>query len=284
VDDPVPEPNEIFQLSLTNVAGGARVDTSQNTASINVLKSDSSNGVFGFTSGSLTSTIAEPGNVSLAVNRSGGEFGDVTVTWEVREASNGLVATGDFSPATGTVEFQENNNLQMFAVTTLDEMVPELNEDFIVVLTSAIANDNETSSTPTSGASINNELSQVTLTVTENDFPYGVLQFSSSAPAAGQQIILATEMPELITTEASGMVTVYVVRAQGLVGNVNIEFFTSDGTATNLGVDPDYVSNAGILSFAPGTTMQSFDVVLIDDLDPELAKTFYVNLTNPQGG
>lgn len=284
VDDSVPEPSALFVFSLTNVAGGARVEASQDTAIITVLKSDSSNGIFGFVSDSLASTIGEPGSITLAVNRSEGQFGNVTVTWEVQDTSSGMVATQDFSPATGYIEFQENDNLQTFVITALDEMVPELNEDFVVVLTSAVANDNQSSSTPTSGASIDSGRSQATLSVTENDYPYGVIQFSASAPVAGQPILLATAMPELTVDEASGIVTVYVVRAQGVVGNVNVEFFTSDGTATNLGVGPDYVSNAGQLSFAAGTTVQSFDVALVDDSDPELAKTFFVNLTNPQGG
>lgn len=264
--------------------GGARVSASQDTATITVLKSDSSNGVFGFLSGSLSSSIGEPGSIALAVNRSEGNFGAVTVAWEVRETLTGIVATQDFNPATGRVVFQENEIIQTFFVTALDEMVPELNEDFVVVLTSAVANDNQSSSTPMSGASIDSERSQAALEVTENDFPYGVIQFSAVAPRAGDPIPLATTMPELTVDEASGSVTVYVVRAQGTVGNVDIEFFTSDGTATNLGVDPDYVSNAGQFRFAAGITVQSFEVTLVDDSDPELAKTFFVNLTNPQGG
>ena len=284
VDDSVPEPRAMFLLSLTNAAGGARVDASRDTSIITVLKSDSSNGVFGFTLGSLAGTIGEPGSITLTINRTEGMFGDVTVSWEVRETSSGMVATQDFNPATGTVEFQENDSLQIFIVASTDEMIPELNEDFVVVLTSAVANDNQSSSTPTSGASIDSGRSQAVLVVTENDFPYGVLQFSASAPVPEQPIPVATTMPELIVDEASGAVTVYVVRAQGVVGNINIEFFTSDGTATDLGVNPDYDSNAGQLSFPPGTTVQSFNVTLVDDSDPELAKTFFVNLTNPQSG
>lgn len=284
VDDSIPEPNELFTLSLTNVEGGARLSGSQNTATITVLKSDSSNGVFGFIPASVQSTIGEPGMVFLSVNRSGGNFDGVTVTWEVRDAGSGLVATQDFNPATGRVAFDDGENLQTFVVTALDETVPELNEDFIVVLTSAVADDNQTSSTPSSGASIDASRSQSMLTVTENDFPYGVLQFATSTPVPGQPITLAMVMPEITVEESDGMVTVYVVRAQGTVGNVNVEYFTSDGTATNLGLGPDYVSNAGQLSFASGVTVQSFQVTLVDDSAPELAKTFYVNLTNPQGG
>lgn len=284
VDDDTPEPSELFILSLTNVEGGARLSGIQDTAIITVLKSDFSNGIFGFTSDSGASVIDEPGVVTLSVNRSAGSFDGVTLTWEVREVASGLVATRDFSPASGVVVFEDGETLQTFVVAASDEDDPELDEDFMVVLTSAVTNDNQTSSTPSSGASIDAGRSQAMLTVTENDFPYGVIQFSASPPLPGQPIALATVVPELLVRESDGNVTVYVVRAQGTVGTVNIEFHTSDGMATHQGLQPDYVSNAGPLTFAPGDTVQSFQVMLVDNTDPELAKTFYVNLTNPQGG
>lgn len=284
IDDTTPEPSELFILSLTNVAGGARLNTAQDTSVITLLKSDASNGIFGFASDSATSIIDEPGMATLAVNRSSGTFDRVTVAWEVREAASGVVATPDFSPVSGRIVFEDGEDLQTFTITTFDENVPELNEDFVVVLTSAVSNDSETSSTPLSGASIDPTRSQAMVTVTENDSPYGVLQFSAVPIAPGQAVPLATVMPELVVGESDGSVTVYVVRAQGTEGTVTVEYFTSDDSATNLGHEPDYVSNAGQLSFGPGVTVQSFSVMLVDDTDPELAKTFFVNLTNPQGG
>ena len=284
VDDDIPEPSQMLVLSLTNVAGGARLSGSQDAATITVLKSDSSNGVFGFVPLSDGMVIDEPGMASLAVNRSGGSFNDVTVTWEIREAETGEVAAQDFNPATGHISFGDGEDLQTFVVMTLDESAPELREDFVVVLTSAIAQDNETSSTPLSGASIDASRSQVMLTVTENDSPYGVLQFSTSAPIPGQPITLATEMPELAVQESDGTVTIYVVRAQGSIGTVSIEFITTDDSATHLGLEPDYRTTAGRLTFDSGVRVQSFNVTILDDSNPELGKTFFVNLTNPQGG
>ena len=283
VDDSIPERSSLFSLSLTNVAGGAAVSSSQDTAIITILKSDSSNGIFGFTSNSLSS-ISEPGNTTLTVNRSEGMFGEVMVNWEVRDTSTGTVATQDFDPATGFVSFGEGEALQTFVVAALDETVPELRESFTVVLTSAVANDNESSSTALSGASIDDSRSQAMISIMENDSPYGVIQFSTSLPSTAQPLTLATVMPQLLVEESDAMVTVYVTRAQGTVGSVDAEFFTTDGTATSLGVEPDYVSTAGQLSFPAGVAVQSFNVRLLDDPNPELAKTFFVNLTNPQGG
>ena len=284
VDDLVPELSQLFTLFLTNVKGGARLNGMQDTAEITLLKSDSSNGLFGFASDSFSNVIDEPGMVILSVNRSRGNSDSVAVTWEVREAATGAIATQDFQPATGRIDFEDGDASQTFVVRALDETSPELDENFLVVLTSAVPMDNQSSSTPMSGASIDSLRSQSMLTVTENDFPYGILQFSNSPPIPGEPVPLATVMPELTVGESDGVATVYVLRAQGTVGSVSVEFFTSDGTATNLGLEPDYISNAGPLRFAAGVTVQSFNVTLVDDADPELAKTFYVNLTNPQGG
>jgi len=228
--------------------------------------------------------IDEPGTLTLTIRRFEGSFGSVTVTWEVREVVSGAIASQDFNPAIGYVFFEENERMQSFNVTTWDETIPELDEDFVVVLTAAVSNDNQTSSTPSSGASINSTQFQSSLTVLENDFPYGVLQFTPSPPVPGQPVALAEAMPTMSVQESAGMVTVYVVRAQGREGNVSIEYFTSDGTATSVGLDPDYVSTAGQLSFASGQTVQTFQLTLVDDSVPELRRTFYVNLTTPQGG
>lgn len=284
VDDFIPEPNEMLVLSLANVAGGARFG-SQDSAVITVLKSDSSNGVFGFDSVPLASSIDEElGMVILSVNRSEGNFGSVTVTWEVRPADNEMAALQDFDPATGQVLFEDGEIQKDFTITPLNEMEPELNENFVIVLTSAVANDNQTGSTPSSGATTDSTRSRFKFTVRENDFPFGVLQFAGSSSFPIPPISLATIMPELTVTESDGAVRVYVVRAQGVVGNVSSEFFTDDGSATSLGLMPDYISSAGKLDFSEGTTVLSFDVALVDDSDPELAKRFFVNLTNPRGG
>ncbi len=286
VDDSIPEPSQLFTLSLTNVRGGARLNGLQDVAEITLLKSDSSNGIFGFASNSFSSVIDEPGMATLSVNRSRGTFDSVSVGWEVREAISGVVATQDFNPATGQVDFEDGDIQQTFMIQALDETEPELDEEFLVVLTSVAVMDNQSSSTPLSGASIDSIRSQSALTVTENDFPYGIVQFSALPPIPGQPIPSASVMPELTVEESDGVVTVYVVRAQGTVGNITVEFFTSDGTATNLnsGLERDYSSSAGQLSFAAGERVQSFNVMLVDDTDPELAKTFFVNLTNARGG
>ena len=249
-----------------------------------MLKSDAGNGVFAFDQDSLSSVISEPGGVSLLVNRERGLFSSVSLYWEIREVSTSNLAVTDFDPASGELVFTEGDAQEILVIETNDELVPELSEDFTVILVMAVADDNQTSSTPSSGASIDILLSQSNLTVRENDFPYGLIQFVTSPPSPGMTIAPATEMPEIFVEESDGSITLYVVRAQGRLGSVSAEYQTQDATATATGLAPDFVSGAGLLQFTPTTLVQNFSLELIDDTTPELGKVFYVNLTNPTGG
>ena len=249
-----------------------------------VLKSDAANGVFGFATSSLSNTISEPGTVSLTVQRQEGDYGNVTIHWEILEEQSRAQASSDFSPAFGTLEFSEGIQQVELILQPVDELIPELDETFLVVLVEAISNDGQTSSTPTSGASISTVLAQSNLTVTENDYPYGLLQFSTSLPPAMGIIPPATAPPEVTVRESAGNVTIYAVRAQGNLGTIRAEFITTDSTATSMGVNPDYVSQAGSVEFGPEDREISIVVELVDDSTPELGKEFHVNLTNPAGG
>ena len=240
--------------------------------------------MFGFDSSSLSNTVEETGSVSLSVQRLQGDYGSVTVHWEIRDIPGGTVATTDFDTASGTLEFTEGDRQKTLIVQPTDEVVPELNEAFVISLTDAVSNDGFTSSTPTSGASINSSFDISNLTVTENDYPYGLLQFSTTIPPNTGLILAADTMPELSVRESAGTVTLYIVRAQGNLGRVSVEYLTIDGTATEAGVTPDYVSTAGLAEFESNDRYVSVELSLIDDDTPEREKVFYVGLTNPAGG
>lgn len=46
----------------------------------------------------------------------------------------------------------------------------------------------------------------------------------------------------MVVKEDSGIISLLVERAQGLIGNIDVEWKTDDGTAKSSGVqDPDYV-------------------------------------------
>ena len=166
-----------------------------------------------------------------------------------------------------------------------NDNIPELEESFSIALVSAVALDNETSSTDTSGASISANGSEGAITVQENDFPYGLMQFATSLPpVSGDSFVpAATVAPVFNVMEEDDIITVYVVRAQGTVGTVSVEYQTVDGTATSLGTRPDYQNSVGTLTFPDGVQVQSINIILNDDSTPELLKEFTIQLSNPQG-
>ena len=249
-----------------------------------VLKSDAANGVFGFDSLSLSNSIQETSSVSLAVQRLRGDYGSVTIHWEIRAEGSNTLATSDFETASGTLEFSEGDRQQVLVVQPTNEVEPELDEMFVVYLTDAVSNDGYTSSTATSGASINSSFDQSNLTVTENDYPYGLLQFSTTIPPSSGLILAAVTIPQISMRESAGTVTVYIVRAQGTLGTVSAEYLTRDGTATGTGASPDYVPTAGSVMFGPDERYTTLELSLVDDDTPEREKVFYVSLTNPTGG
>ena len=61
---------------------------------------------------------------------------------------------------------------------------------------------------------------------------------------------------------------------------VTVNFATVDGTAQ---AGADYIATAGTLTFAPGETSQSIEVVLVDDAAYEADETFEVVLSSPSG-
>lgn len=167
----------------------------------------------------------------------------------------------------------------------VDDDIPELQESFRIVLVSAIALDNETSSTEISGASISVNGSQGIIIVEENDYPYGLMQLATSLPpGSGEPFVpAATVAPVLSAMEEDGSITVYVVRAQGTVGSISVEYQTMDGNATSLGARSDYQDSIGTLTFSDGVQVQSIGITLNDDDTPELLKQFSIQLSNPQG-
>lgn len=240
--------------------------------------------MFGFDSSSLSNTITEAGSVSLTVQRFQGDHGSVILHWEIQDVAIDSLASDDFNPAFGVLEFAERDRQKVLSVQPIDETLPEVDEMFAIILTKAVSNDGFNSSTPTSGASIDISLERSNLTVTENDYPYGLLQFATTLPPPTGIIPAATTTPELSVRESIGTFTIYIVRAQGNLGRISAEYVTSDGTATSMGVTPDYVSTAGSVEFDSDDRYVSVELTLVDDETSELEKVFYVNLTNPAGG
>ncbi|XP_071506649.1 adhesion G-protein coupled receptor V1-like [Diadema antillarum] len=293
VQDEEDEGNEVFTVSLMSARGGAALSDGGDVALLSVLKSDNANGLFGFlgecTSSNASTTSPESLQFTCSVQRSRGDQGIVTIKWELRHLSTDMLAVEDFVNATGEVVFQNGDREQTFSFITVDDLAPEVLEEFVVVLVSdlPLSDDGLIGSTNTSGASIDPTAATRIVAIPSSDNPNGLLQFSVGQPPNQSDPLIRPDFSEVMTrvSEESGAARLLVVRAQGLLGEITVEWRTIDGTAVSAGKNPvDFVSAGGTLRF---TDQQRFAYITIDIVDnnvAELEKSFQVQLSSPMGG
>ncbi|NXI47503.1 GPR98 protein, partial [Galbula dea] len=284
-DDKEEEGEELFILKLISVCGGARISQENTTARLRIQKSDNANGLFGFTGACIPESAAEGSTISCVVERTRGALDYVYVNYMISQVdSTGInYSVTDFSNSSGTITFLPWQRSEVLNLHVVDDDIPELNEYFRVTLVSAVSGDGKLGSTPTSGASIDPEKETTDISIKASDHPYGLLQFSvGPPPQPGDGMILpASAVPHITIKEEVGHVRLLVVRAQGLLGTVLVEYRTVPLTAFS---PKDYQAVVGTLEFQPGERHKFITVNITDNSIPELEKTFKVELLNPEGG
>jgi hypothetical protein len=88
------------------------------------------------------------------------------------------------------------------------------------------------------------------------------------------------EFDQYIAAEDCGGLSVAVVRSGDTTGALTVDFATSDGTANQKG---DYGNTLGTLSFNPGETSKTVNLLITEDAFVEGDETFNVNLFNLSG-
>ncbi|XP_004678196.1 PREDICTED: G-protein coupled receptor 98 [Condylura cristata] len=284
-DDNEEEGEELFILKLVSAFGEARISEENTTARLIIQKSDNANGLFGFTGACIPEIAEEGSTISCVVERTRGALDYVHVFYTISQIeSDGInYLVDDFANASGTITFLPWQRSEVLNIYVLDDDIPELNEYFRVTLVSAIPGDGKLGSTPSSGASIDPEKETTDITIKASDHPYGLLQFSSGLPPQAEDLMIlpASSVPRVTVQEEDGEVRLLVVRAQGLLGTVAVEFRTISLTAFS---PEDYQSVAGSLEFQPGERYKYISVNITDNSIPELEKTFKVELFNSEGG
>ena len=105
-----------------------------------------------------------------------------------------------------------------------------------------------------------------TLTIVDNDSKPGVLTFAQT---------------NYTVNESTKFAVVSVTRTNGSSGTVQVNYSTSDGTATT---PADYLATAGTLTFGPGVTNGTFTVQIINDTVAEDDESIMLHLSNVSGG
>lgn len=191
------------------------------------------------------------GTVYLTVTRTGGS-GTVSVQYA---ATNGTAAAGtDYSLGSGPLQLTFGPNVfsQTIPITILPDQGAITNLTFDVSL--SLLPGGGTLGTPSS----------VQVTIDETN--YGAFQFSSAQTEAGKE---------------AGSVLIKVERVGGAAGSVTVAYATSNGTA-QAGVD--YGAASGTLTFAPGVSIATFSIPLLDNPAADTPLTVNLTLTDPTGG
>ncbi|MFB1501998.1 MULTISPECIES: Calx-beta domain-containing protein [unclassified Thiocapsa] len=181
--------------------------------------------------------------VTLSVPRS------VPVTVSYATVDGTATAGEDYESTSGVLTFVPGETVQVVEVAVIDDNAPEPTETFGVLLSNAV------------GAA----LGQATATVSILDDDGALLELSVSDVTVG---------------EDAGVAGFAVSLSGASAAPVTVSYATADGTAT---AGEDYESTSGVLTFAPGETVQVVEVAVFDDTAPDATESFDLVLSEASG-
>jgi uncharacterized delta-60 repeat protein/uncharacterized repeat protein (TIGR01451 family) len=265
-------------LSLLNVSsfglmslGGQTIPTGpalgQPTAGLVIVNDNYSAGTLGFGATNYL-TVDTAGTVTLTVLRTNGSTGPVSVNYTcVKGFTNGAgtnvaipgntPTSGDFYPATGTLNFIGGQTSATITVTIFDHSTMQPTKFFNAVL-----------SAPTGGATLDTSTpplvpSTTVVEIIDGNFQPGHLEFSSPGYAVLK----------------GSTATITVNRVGGAKGDLTVQCGTANGTAVN-GINYTGVTN--LLSWGNGVvTPQTMTIQTLQDGIVEGAKTVNLSLFSP---
>ena len=252
IDEIAVRPDRTVFLSLANVTGGATLENIPPTTVLVIQDNDS---LVDFAAATF-SVVESATNALVTVLRSGGTNELVTVDFFT--AARTATLDVDFTNQAGSLTFAPGVTNLSFLVPVMEDAFIEGSETVALFLTNA---------GPVGIGSLG-LLTNATLTIVDNDFGPGVLGF---------------ELANFTYFENVGLAAIKVVRTNGSVGVVSVNFATVDGVG-NATAGVDYRGTNGILNFADGEVSKTFNVPLIDDVVVESNETLALVLLGTTGG
>jgi hypothetical protein len=250
--------NETFNVSLSNVGGGA-ILTSPATTVVTIQDND------GQPSIQMASTFrATEGNAgtkifSIPVTLSNPSVQTVSVNYATADGT--ATAGSDYVAASGTLTFTPGTTTGQINVTVNGDTVVEPDETFLIKLSNQV------------NASFI-QTSQATVTIANDDSSIQFSAASYSVVENGKSLtITATRSGD---TSAAASVTYATSDAAG-----SQSCSTVNGKASSR---CDYVPAVGLLTFAAGQTSKTITLLVIDDGFAEGDETLTLSLANPTVG
>lgn len=175
-----------------------------------------------------------------------------TITVNYATAAGTATAGSDYVATSGTLTFPSGTTARTISVSITPDSVTESNETFTVVLSNPI---NATISDGSGLGTILDDDAPVMSSISINDVS-ATEGTGGGAPIASFTVTLTPASPQPVT----------------------VNFSTLPGTAI---APADYGTTSGLLTFGPGTTIQTVQVPIVADAVGESNETFTVELSNP---
>ena len=243
--DTTDEANETVVVTLSSPTN-ATISTANGTGTI----TDDDGPTVSIDSPSVTEGDSGSTNLTFTATLSAASAQQVTVDWG--PGTGGTATSGtDYTAITGgTLTFTAGTTSQTFNVSVTGDTTDELNETVVVTLSSP------TNATIATGTG--------TGTITDDDGP----TVSVNSPSVTEGDSGSTNLTFTVTLSAASVQPVTVAYADA-----------TTGTATS---GTDYTAiTGGTLTFAAGTTSQTFNVSVTGDTTDEANETVVVTLSSP---
>jgi len=243
-----------FNLTLSNVTGGATLGTSAATVTITGAGVPGAAGSISL-SASAYSVNQNGGKVTITVNRVGGSTGAASVDYAT--ADDSAMAGTDYTAKSGTLNWADGDAAaKTFSVSVSNATPFSGTRDFTVSLSNV------------GGASMGTP-STATVTITGSS--------TSTQPQAGT---LALSASSYSIQQSAGSVQITVKRTGGSSGAASVKYATSNGSAVS---GTDYTSASGTLNWADGDSSAKTFMVSVSTTAFTGSKTFTATLSNASG-
>ena len=129
--DDIPEADETIRVSLSEPTQGAVVGpVNDSTLSVIIEANDNAAGIFGFAPNSRAAVISEGSTLSLLVERSVGQIGEVVVYWNISDLTDmGSGADGlanDFESISGSISFANVSECTNYSAPSTNYTPPSI--------------------------------------------------------------------------------------------------------------------------------------------------------------
>jgi Domain of unknown function (DUF4347)/Calx-beta domain/FG-GAP-like repeat/WD40-like Beta Propeller Repeat len=261
VGDTRVEPNETFQMQLSNPTGvtlGSIASQTVTIANDDVVQVRPVLALAG-TPPSLNEGNSGNTPVSFTVSLSQASTERITVQYRTVDGT-ATTADADYSSATGTLTFEPGQTSQVVTVNALGDTRVESNENFTLELFNATGGDVQLGTATQAATIVNDDAVQVR----------PVLALAGTPPSLNEG------------NSGNTPVNFTVSLSQASTERITVQYRTVDGTATT--ADGDYSSATGTLTFEPGQTSQVVTVNALGDTRVEPNENFTLELFNATGG